>query len=224
MPDQTDPRDRIAAALRPHASLGGTPPRYELPFFDGATPGLPRISGWKPLDDVAADVAAVLPRPADRAAVLADVDSAIRAATGNCGYKAGDGCDFCNGVDAALDQVRRMAAEAQQPEAPCCADPTCACDEVNAAGRCDCARWDSDPQALTVRYRNHRGETADRTIIPMRIWYGATEWHPEDQWLLEALDVARNVVRDFAIADIQAWPLQRVLAAVRDSAKEERRG
>ena len=69
MPDQTDPRDRIAAALRPHASLGGTPPRYELPFFDGATPGLPRISGWKPLDDVAADVAAVLPPPADRAAV-----------------------------------------------------------------------------------------------------------------------------------------------------------
>src|SRR5690606_26379341 len=33
------------------------------------------------------------------------------AATRSCGYKAEDGCDFCNGVDAALDQVRRMADE-----------------------------------------------------------------------------------------------------------------
>ncbi|MEW2187674.1 hypothetical protein AB0900_30785, partial [Streptomyces cellulosae] len=49
--------------------------------------------------------------PADRAAVLADVERAIRAATGSCGYKAEDGCDFCGGVDAALDQVRRMADE-----------------------------------------------------------------------------------------------------------------
>lgn len=45
----------------------------------------------------------------DRSAVLADVERAIRTATGSCGYKAEDGCDFCNGVDAALDQVRRMA-------------------------------------------------------------------------------------------------------------------
>jgi hypothetical protein len=49
--------------------------------------------------------------PADRAAVLADVERAIRAATRSCGYKAEDGCDFCNGVAAALDQVRRMADE-----------------------------------------------------------------------------------------------------------------
>ncbi|GAA1431748.1 hypothetical protein GCM10009601_51360 [Streptomyces thermospinosisporus] len=47
----------------------------------------------------------------DRAVVLADVERAIRTATGSCGYKAEDGCDFCNGVDAALDQVRRVADE-----------------------------------------------------------------------------------------------------------------
>jgi len=28
-------------------------------------------------------------------------------------------------------------------EAPCCSDPTCACIQVNAAGRCECARWDA---------------------------------------------------------------------------------
>ncbi|MYS44090.1 ParB N-terminal domain-containing protein [Streptomyces sp. SID5998] len=72
-------RDRMAEVLRPHASLGGAPLRHELPFFDGATPSLPRISGWRPLDEVAEDLAAVLPKPASRvevwplARVLAEV-------------------------------------------------------------------------------------------------------------------------------------------------------
>lgn len=48
----------------------------------------------------------------DRVAVLREVEQAVRKAAGNCGYKADDGCDFCNGVDAALDQVRRLT-EAQ---------------------------------------------------------------------------------------------------------------
>jgi len=72
-------RDRIAETLRPHASLGGTPPRYEVPYFDGATPGLPRISGWKLLDFVADAVLAVLPEPADRAAVLREAAAFIEA-------------------------------------------------------------------------------------------------------------------------------------------------
>jgi len=35
----------------------------------------------------------------DRSAVLADVERAIRTATGSCGYKAEDGCGNCDGVD-----------------------------------------------------------------------------------------------------------------------------
>lgn len=69
--DQAALRDRLAEILRAHANLGGAPLKYALPFFDGATPSLPRISGWKPLDDVVDDLAAaVLPEPADRAVVL----------------------------------------------------------------------------------------------------------------------------------------------------------
>lgn len=52
----------------------------------------------------------------DRVAVLREVEKAVRKAAGNCGYRADDGCDFCNGVDAALDQVRRMADETQPAE------------------------------------------------------------------------------------------------------------
>ncbi|MFE0472575.1 hypothetical protein ACFW2V_13270 [Streptomyces sp. NPDC058947] len=54
-----------------------------------------------------------LPPPVSRADVLVDVERAVRNATSNCGYRADDGCDFCNGVDAALEQVRRIADEAQ---------------------------------------------------------------------------------------------------------------
>lgn len=46
--------------------------------------------------------------------------------------------------------------------------------------------------AVTVRYTNHRGETALRRIVPLHFRYGSTLWHPEAQWLLEVLDVDRT--------------------------------
>lgn len=39
-------------------------------------------------------------------------------------------------------------------------------------------------EPVTLTYRNWRGEVAERTIIPRRVWFGSTEWHPEPQWLL----------------------------------------
>lgn len=58
---------------------------------------------------------------------------------------------------------------------------------------------------VTIIYTNHRGETGERKIVPKKIWFGATEWHPEEQWLLEALDVAKNEDRHFAMKDIKSW-------------------
>ncbi|MCX4885909.1 hypothetical protein [Streptomyces sp. NBC_00847] len=50
-------------------------------------------------------------------------------------------CRSCDGAG-----LRRMAAETAGPaEPPCCSDPTCTCNQVNAAGRCDCAKWDTEP-------------------------------------------------------------------------------
>lgn len=65
-----------------------------------------------------------------------------------------------------------------------------------------------DAAAKTVTiidYVNWRGERGRRRIIPKRILFGATEWHPEPQWLLEALDLDKGETRLFAIRDIQAW-------------------
>jgi predicted DNA-binding transcriptional regulator YafY len=58
---------------------------------------------------------------------------------------------------------------------------------------------------VIIRYTNYRGETADRRIIPIRIRFGSTKWHPEPQWLLEAFDVDRGADRAFALSDVLHW-------------------
>jgi predicted DNA-binding transcriptional regulator YafY len=60
-------------------------------------------------------------------------------------------------------------------------------------------------EIVTVIYTNYRGETGERKILPKKIWFGSTEWHPEEQWLLEALDVDKNEDRHFAMKDIKSW-------------------
>lgn len=59
--------------------------------------------------------------------------------------------------------------------------------------------------AVRIVYTNYRGETAIRLIVPERIHHGATEWHPEPQWLLDAFDVEKDATRSFAMKDIRAW-------------------
>ncbi len=55
---------------------------------------------------------------------------------------------------------------------------------------------------LTIKYKNYKGEIADRNIIPKELWFGATQWHPKEQWLLKAQDLDKNEERDFALVDI----------------------
>lgn len=60
-------------------------------------------------------------------------------------------------------------------------------------------------KVVRILYTNYRNETATRTVLPERIWYGSTPWHPQPQWLLDALDVERGERRSFAVADIKSW-------------------
>ena len=34
-------------------------------------------------------------------------------------------------------------------------------------------------KAVRVVYTNYRQETSERTILPERLWFGSTPWHPE---------------------------------------------
>lgn len=63
-------------------------------------------------------------------------------------------------------------------------------------------------QIVRIRYTNYRGECAYRTIIPQNIRFGATEWHPTEQWLLEAWDLDKQQTRSFAMSDISEWHRQ----------------
>jgi predicted DNA-binding transcriptional regulator YafY len=60
-------------------------------------------------------------------------------------------------------------------------------------------------QVLRIVYTNYRGEKAERRVVPERIWFGSTDWHPHAQWLLEAFDLDRNASRSFALADIERF-------------------
>lgn len=54
-----------------------------------------------------------------------------------------------------------------------------------------------------ILYTNWKGETRLRKIIPINIEFKATEWHKEEQWILNALDVEKNDYRGFAVKDIK---------------------
>jgi hypothetical protein len=54
----------------------------------------------------------------------------------------------------------------------------------------------------TFTYRNWRGETAQRRVGVCSVWFGSTEWHPEPQWLMHAIDLEKMEARDFAMKDM----------------------
>lgn len=56
---------------------------------------------------------------------------------------------------------------------------------------------------LRFRYINWQGESEVRTVVPKLLFWGSTEFHPQEQWLLRAQDVERNAERTFAVKDIQ---------------------
>jgi hypothetical protein len=55
-------------------------------------------------------------------------------------------------------------------------------------------------EQVTATYKNHRGETAVRTIIPKSIRFGESQWH-SPQLLLLAYDVEKKLDREFAVKD-----------------------
>lgn len=56
-----------------------------------------------------------------------------------------------------------------------------------------------------VEYTNWKGNKRVRTIKPLEIFFGATEYHPEPQWLVRAVDVEEGELRDFALKDMTPW-------------------
>lgn len=65
-------------------------------------------------------------------------------------------------------------------------------------------RWNQSP-VIGILYTNYRGETSQRQIVPAALWWGATSWHPEPQWVIDAYDLDKGATRSFAVRDIRQW-------------------
>lgn len=58
---------------------------------------------------------------------------------------------------------------------------------------------------VEIDYTNWRGKRSRRLIHPLGWAFENNEWHPETQWLLEAVDVATGETRTFALSNIHSW-------------------
>ena len=65
-----------------------------------------------------------------------------------------------------------------------------------------------DPRWVEIDYVNWRGERAVRVILPMRLAFTATEWHPDEQWVCWAHDLRDRPygpVKAFAMNSVHSW-------------------
>lgn len=61
-------------------------------------------------------------------------------------------------------------------------------------------------QEVVIDYTNWKGVRRERVILPLRIEFGSTEYHPEMQWLLRALDMEDDEKEKwFAMKDVHGW-------------------
>ena len=59
-------------------------------------------------------------------------------------------------------------------------------------------------RTIIIDYANWRGERSHRHIKPISIDFTSNEWHPEPQWIMDALDLDKNEVRSFAMSGIHS--------------------
>jgi hypothetical protein len=55
---------------------------------------------------------------------------------------------------------------------------------------------------LSFDYTNYKGDKSRRTVTPVAYRWGGSQWHPEPQWLMMALDHDKGEPREFAMKDM----------------------
>ena len=69
-------------------------------------------------------------------------------------------------------------------------------------------KGDGDIIGVKIDYTNWRGERRVRVIGPLRLWYGATKYHPTPGYLLKAIDFEDRRIKDFAMTGIHQWGVE----------------
>ena len=60
----------------------------------------------------------------------------------------------------------------------------------------------SSKKQLVFEYINWEGVRGVRSVVPIELYWGKTQWHPKEQWLLKAMDLDKEEERTFAVKDI----------------------
>lgn len=55
---------------------------------------------------------------------------------------------------------------------------------------------------INFDYVNYRGEFSTRETKLHKLYFGQTQYHPEEQWLIEAKDIEKGETRTFALNDM----------------------
>ena len=58
---------------------------------------------------------------------------------------------------------------------------------------------------VKILYKNHRNEVAWRPVKPLRFYFGKTDFYPDPQWIVHAIDLDKNAFRDFALTNVLEW-------------------
>lgn len=122
---------------------------------------------------------------------------------------------------AALDELRAMKARGEiaetAPDAPAQDMPDGFWDEaekvapLNAGEQmalCNILIAMKGPLRVRCQYTNWRGEKAERHLRIIKLWHGATEWHPKPGLMLKAIDLEKGKERDFCVADFDTSTLR----------------
>lgn len=58
---------------------------------------------------------------------------------------------------------------------------------------------------VVIDYTNWKGERSVRTVTPRLFFWGSTNYHPDPQWLMTAIDEDKNAERTFALSGVHSW-------------------
>ena len=64
---------------------------------------------------------------------------------------------------------------------------------------------DVNTMEAQVMYKNWKGDIGIRSILPLRILYGKTDYYPREQWLLKVWDFDKDDYRTYALKNIMEW-------------------
>ncbi len=59
-----------------------------------------------------------------------------------------------------------------------------------------------DTSQVSFMYKNYQGETSERKVLPMSLWFGLSSFYSGRQWFLKCWDLEKKAERDFALANI----------------------